>query len=132
VVAVSLSGQPAPANGNGNGHNGNGHNGNGNHDLESLPIPGPVRRLRLGQAFLAFTRAINASGRIQGELRLSMEKPDVIIRPDVGHVGVLDTPDVNDLATRGEQAAEEVLPQLRRILRQRTPFGAVANLFTRS
>lgn len=132
VLAVSLSGVIVETNGNGNGHdstNGNGHTRNA--DLESLPIPGAFRRLRFGQAFMAFSRAVSASGRIQGEMRLAMEKPDLILRPDVGHIGVLDTPDVHDLALRGEQVAKDALPQLRRILRQRNPFGAMANLLTR-
>jgi NTE family protein len=129
VVAVSLAGAPVQPSENGNGSHANGNRAN--KDLESIPIPGPFRRLRLGQSFMAFTRAINASGRIQGEMRLAMEKPDVILRPDVGHVGVLDAADVRDLAERGEEVAKASLPQLRRVLRQRTPFGAMVNLFVR-
>jgi NTE family protein len=133
VVAVSLAGVAAQVNGNGNG-NGNGADVNVvpiNRDLESIPIPGPFRRLRLGQSFMAYTRAINASGRIQGEMRLAMEKPDLVLRPDVSHVGVLEAADVHDLAARGEEITRAALPQLRRIMRQRNPFGAMANLFTR-
>lgn len=137
VVAVSLAGATVQANGNGKGNEKS--NGNGSHvsvapvnkDLESIPIPGPFRRLRLGQSFMAFTRAINASGRIQGEMRLAMEKPDLILRPDVSHVGVLDATDVHDLVERGEQVTKAALPNLRRIFRQRNPFGAMANLFMR-
>jgi len=100
----------------------------GDKDLDSLPIPGTVKRFRLGRAFLAFTRAMNASGRIQGEIRLAVEKPDLIIRPDVEHVGVLDAVDVSDLARRGEQSTQAVLPLLRRVLRSRSALGTLRNL----
>lgn len=111
VVASVLS-QPSPPAVSSNGHRAK-QNG-----LGALRIPSPLLRLRLGRSFMAFMNALSVSGRVQTELRIELEKPDVVIRPDVDHVGLLDPVDVADLAFRGEQAAELVLPQLRGALRR--------------
>lgn len=95
--------------------NGNSTKQNG---LGALPLPGPLMRLRLGQSFMAFMNALSVSGRVQTELRIGLEKPDVVIRPDVEHVGLLDSVDVADLARRGEEATMKVIPDLRRSLAQ--------------
>ena len=121
VVAVAL-GAPLQDEGNVNPSSG--------HDLDSLPIPGPVKRLKIGRAFMAFTHAVNVSGHIQGEMRLAAEKPDLILRPAVEHIGVLEDADVHDLARRGELATEAALPQLRRLVRRR-PLQALQGLFSR-
>lgn len=126
VVAVALSQPPHTETVKASGHGT--VTGSG---LDSLPIPGPIRRLRLGQAFQAFLQAMSASGRIQGELRLQVEKPDVVIRPDVEHVGVLDAVDVPDLARRGEEAAMEALPQLRAAIQRRSPLGKLRGVFSK-
>jgi hypothetical protein len=47
-------------------------------------------------------------------LRFQIEKPDVVIRPAVGEIGVLDRVDVHEVARLGEQAARAMLPELRR------------------
>lgn len=95
-------------------------NGNGAkpHGLRFLPIPSPILRLRLGRSFVAFMNALSVSGRVQTEMRIGVEKPDVIIRPDVEDIGILDTVDVIDLAQRGETATLQVMPELRKALRK--------------
>ena len=60
-----------------------------------------------------FLRSIDIGGRQIAELRFRLEKPDVIIRPDVEDIGVLDRVNVARVAALGEQAANIALPQLR-------------------
>jgi NTE family protein len=102
--------------------NGNGAKQNG---LNALPLPGPLMRLRLGRSFMAFMNALSVSGRVQTELRIGLEKPDIVIRPDVEHVGLLDSVDVADLARRGEEATLKVLPDLRRMLKRARWFSVL-------
>lgn len=118
VVASVLS-QPAPPAAPGNG------NGSKRHGLAALPIPAAFLRFRLGQSFMAFMKALDVSGRVQTELRIGVEKPDVVIRPDVEHIGLLDSVDVADLARRGEEATIQVLPELRRALRRARWFSII-------
>ena len=54
-----------------------------------------------------------SGGRLLTELRLNMEKPQLVIRPDVEHIGVLDRVDVRQIAKLGEEAAEKQLPTLK-------------------
>jgi NTE family protein len=84
--------------------------------LEGLPAPlaERIRGLRVTQAMEIFMRSIDIGGRQIAELRFQLEKPDVIIRPDVAAIGVLDRVDVHEVARLGEQAARAQLPELRR------------------
>ncbi|MFH1185539.1 MAG: patatin-like phospholipase family protein [Chloroflexota bacterium] len=84
--------------------------------LEGLPGPLAERisHLRLTQAMDVFMRSIDIGGRQIAELRFKLEKPDVVIRPDVEGIGALDRVDVRRVADLGERAAREKLPELRK------------------
>ena len=55
---------------------------------------------------------MDISGAQLTELFLALEKPEVIIRPAVGDIGLLDDVDAHEVASAGELAALEVLPEL--------------------
>ncbi len=82
-----------------------------------LPAPLIFRlsSLRITKAFDLFLRSIDIGNRQIAELRLQIEKPDVIIRPDMTGIGMLDRVDVHAMVELGETAAEAALPELRRI-----------------
>jgi len=84
--------------------------------LDGLPQPlvQGLSQLRVSQAMDVFMRSIDIGGRQIAELRFQLEKPDVIIRPDVQEIGVLDRVDVANVADLGERAAREKLPELRK------------------
>jgi NTE family protein len=93
------------------------------HVPPSAPIPRPildqVARLRIGQAFQIFIKSFDTTSRMLAELRLQIEKPEVILRPEVSKYGILDDAnriDTNILVEAGEAAAEEALPQIRQAL----------------
>lgn len=105
VVAVVLTPQTEPA-----------------INLDQLPLPVPLpapvlRRLtqtRIAQAFRIFAASVDIGSRMLSELRLQVDDPEVVIRPDVGHIGLLDRVDVADVIRRGEVAAGMVLPALKK------------------
>lgn len=82
----------------------------------SFPAPEPllrqIARLRVAQAFNIFLRSVDIGSCALAELRLKIDKPEVLIRPPVAAIGLLDTVDVVEVAGLGEQAAEQALPQL--------------------
>jgi NTE family protein len=83
--------------------------------LNSLPFLAQyLGRLRIAQALNIFLRSVDMGGAMLTDLRLQLDQPEVIIRPDVAQVGLLDVVSVPDLIRLGEQAAERALPQLRR------------------
>jgi predicted acylesterase/phospholipase RssA len=73
-----------------------------------------LSRLNITQAFRIFADSVDIGSRQMAELRLKIDAPDVIIRPEVNGINLLDNVDVIEMAQRGEQAAEMVLPELRR------------------
>ena len=80
------------------------------------PILDRIANLRYAQAFDIFLRSVDISNRAVAEYRLMVDRPDVIIRPQVLSVQLLDHVDVRELARRGEEAVEVVLPELRRMV----------------
>lgn len=80
--------------------------------LAPLPVLERIPKFRLAQAFNVFARGLAISGRLLTELRLDLEKPELIIRPDVDHIGLLEQVDVHAVVKLGEEAAEKQLPFL--------------------
>lgn len=83
------------------------------------PILKPITKLRVAQAFDIFTRSAELMTHMLTEKRLELERPDVIIRPDVVDIGILDKVDVVEVASRGDRAVEDALPQLQKLKRKR-------------
>lgn len=81
--------------------------------LGALPLLDMFTRLRPGQAFNVFLRALEISSRSMTELHLQLDRPDVVIRPAVWHIGLLEDAPAPQVAAIGQKAAEEALPDLR-------------------
>ncbi|MGE5378149.1 MAG: patatin-like phospholipase family protein [Bacteroidota bacterium] len=87
----------------------------------SVPLPAFVpralvdrfSRMRYGLMLDVVMRSMDISNRAVTEYRLQMDKPDVIIRPRVGNIDTLDVINVPEVIKIGEEAVDEVLPQLR-------------------
>ena len=90
--------------------------------LQSLWFPSRIpasiierlTHLRLAQALNIYIQATDAGARMLTELRLKLDNPDVIVRPDVEVVGLLDTVDVHKIIQLGEEAMDAALPDLKR------------------
>jgi len=78
-----------------------------------IPLMGMVTRLRPAQALGVFMQAMELSARSMTELRLQIDRPEVVIRPDVSQVGLFDDTPPSQVAALGEAAAEQALPELR-------------------
>jgi NTE family protein len=78
-----------------------------------LPLLGLVSRLRPAEVLTIALRAVEITARSMTELRLQIDRPDVVIRPSVSHVGLLEGVRVAEVAALGQAAAEAALPQLR-------------------
>jgi len=81
-------------------------------------IPSPIverlSHLRLAQALNIYIQATDAGARMLTELRLKIDDPDVIVRPDVEGIGLLDIVDVHKVTLMGEIAMEASLLDLKR------------------
>ncbi|HVN17089.1 MAG TPA: patatin-like phospholipase family protein [Anaerolineales bacterium] len=88
----------------------------------SMPMPSilprliteRLSRLNFAQAMDIFMRSMQVESRAVTEYRLRVDQPEVVIRPNVDSVGVLDHVDVHEIAKLGEEATELVLPDLKR------------------
>jgi NTE family protein len=88
----------------------------------SIPVPAilpkqitdRIHRLQYAQAFDIFMRAVDLSSRAVAHYRLESDAPDIIVRPNVHHLDLLDKVVVKDVAMLGEVAVEEILPALKK------------------
>ena len=87
------------------------------------PIAERLTRMTLAQSLDIFLRSVDVSSRALAFYRLELEKPEIIVRPDVHAFGLLDKVVIEDLAQLGEQALEEVLPQLKRTVSWQARLG---------
>lgn len=95
-----------------------------------MPMPNAVPRvvadqlirMPLARALDVYMRAVEVGARALTEYRLVAESPAVVIRPDVGHIDMLDVVDPHHMATLGEEAVAAALPELRRAIRTRPRF----------
>ena len=75
-----------------------------------------LSHFRYAQAFDIFLRSVDIGNRAVAEYRLAVDKPDVIIHPMVSDIELLDQVDVREVARRGDEAVEAVLPELRKMV----------------
>lgn len=78
------------------------------------PLAKQLNRLNITQAIRIFAGAVEIGQRQMSELRLTLDAPEVLIRPEVSDLNLLDRIDVAEVALRGERAAYQALPNLRR------------------
>ncbi|MFM8321162.1 MAG: patatin-like phospholipase family protein, partial [Chloroflexota bacterium] len=71
-----------------------------------------MERFRFSQALNVFMASIDIGGAALTELLLEITQPEVVIRPVVRGIGLLDNVDPLMVARLGEEAAEAALPEL--------------------
>ncbi|RPJ21488.1 MAG: hypothetical protein EHM33_25980 [Chloroflexi bacterium] len=72
-----------------------------------------LSKMRYATVWDVFSRSLDITSRAVTQYRLEVDRPDVIIRPQVYDIDTLDIVDVREVAKLGEAAAEAALPQLR-------------------
>ena len=83
------------------------------------PLLRPISRLRIAKAFDVYLRSMDITLHMLGEIKLELEQPEVLIRPDVAQIGSLDRVDVHRVADLGEQAVLEKKAALKKLKRRR-------------
>jgi NTE family protein len=78
-----------------------------------LPASEMLMRLRPGQALKVFQEYMEITARTFTETRLEIDHPEVIVRPEVWRVGLLDEPSVSEMTELGIRAMNKALPCLR-------------------
>jgi NTE family protein len=73
-------------------------------------------KLRLAQAFNLFLQSMDLSGLILLDKQLQLEKPEVIIRPKLGQIGLVDHVNIPGVIKAGEQATEEAIMEIHKVL----------------
>jgi NTE family protein len=89
-----------------------------------------LSRMRYGPALDVFSRSLDMTARAVTHYRLKVDRPDVIIRPDVLDMDAFQIVDVHEVVKKGEEAAEAALPELRRLFSWRSRWRRSMTLRT--
>lgn len=74
---------------------------------------------------------VSALGIIQDRLtrsRLAGDPPDIHIKPQIGHIGLLEFEKAKELIKLGEKAAEEAMPEIEAAMRVLLPYHQIQDL----
>jgi len=82
--------------------------------IDQIPeaIVDRLTRTRIGESLKYMNAGVELGSDRLSELDLEVTKPDVVVRPLVGHYGTLQKVDATELFDEGYQAMEEQLPAL--------------------
>ncbi len=89
----------------------------------NMPIPpgvvDTVFQLRLGQALRVFIDSMDIMTNMLAELRLNIDKPDFILRPQINEYAIFNDAQTSELIKRGENVVKSNLDSLIRIFSTR-------------
>lgn len=80
--------------------------------LNSVPFINRLYRLRFAQSLSIFMRSVDIATCMLADMRLEIDRPEAVIRPDVQHLSLVAQVDILNVIKLGEEAAELALPQL--------------------
>lgn len=84
-----------------------------------MPIPGPapivdrLAKLRPVQALKIFARSIDVASKRLTELSIKLYEPEVVIAPRVGHIGLLQSIDIDEMIQEGIRSTEETMSKIK-------------------
>lgn len=76
-----------------------------------------------------FSRSLDITSRAVTQYRLEVDRPEIIVRPQVYDIDTLDVVDVRQVAKKGEEAVEEILPQLKDLFTWRTRWRRTIGVY---
>ncbi|MEP7136697.1 MAG: patatin-like phospholipase family protein [Chloroflexota bacterium] len=74
-----------------------------------------LSKMRYAQAFDIFSRSLDITTRAVTTYRLEADKPEIILRPQVNDIDMLDRVDVHAVAQKGEEVVEAALSEIKKL-----------------
>lgn len=72
----------------------------------AAPVVDYISKLRISRALNVLAQSVDVGSKMMAELRLEIDKPEILVRPDLRGIGILDKVDVRELMAKGEAAAK--------------------------
>ena len=89
----------------------------------NLPVPDyfprqlveRISKMRYAQALDIFSRSLDMVVQAVTEYRLEVDRPEIILRPQVNDIDLLERVDVRAVALKGEEVVEAALPEIKKL-----------------
>src|SRR5829696_2514344 len=88
-----------------------------------------ISRMRYDSVWDIFSRSLDITSRAVTQYRLEVDRPEIIIRPQVYDIDTLDIVDVHEVAKKGEEAVEAALPELRSLFTWRNRWRRTMGVY---
>jgi NTE family protein len=88
-----------------------------------------LSKMRYDSVWDIFSRSLDITARAVTQYRLEVDRPEIIIRPQVYDIDTLDVVDVHEVAKKGEEAVEAALPQLRSLFTWRNRWRRTMGVY---
>jgi NTE family protein len=88
-----------------------------------------LSKMKYTSVWDVFSRSLDITARAMTQYRLEVDRPEVIIRPQVLHIDTLDIVDVREVAKLGEEAVQEAMPQLRSLFTWRNRWRRTIGVY---
>lgn len=88
-----------------------------------------LSKMRYDSVWDVFSRSMDITARAVTQYRLQVDRPDIIIRPQVYDIDMLDVVDVREVAKKGEAAVDAALPQLRSLFTWRNRWRRTMGVY---
>ncbi|HUE98664.1 MAG TPA: patatin-like phospholipase family protein [Anaerolineales bacterium] len=88
-----------------------------------------LSKMRYDSVWDIFSRSLDITSRAVTQYRLEVDRPEIIIRPQVYDIDTLDVVDVHAVAKKGEEAVEAALPQLRNLFTWRNRWRRTMGVY---
>ena len=88
-----------------------------------------LSKTRYTSVWDVFSRSLDITSRAVTQYRLEVDHPEIIIRPQVYDIDTLDVVDVHEVAKKGEEAVDAVMPQLRNLFTWRTRWRRTIGVY---
>jgi NTE family protein len=88
-----------------------------------------LKKTRYTSLWDIFSRSLDITSRAVTQYRLEVDQPEIIVRPQVYDIDTLDIVDVHEVAKKGEEAVEAVLPQLKTLFTWQTRWRRTIGVY---
>lgn len=89
--------------------------------VPEIPVAAPVveylSRMRVAQALNVFLQSLEVGSKFLAEIHLERDKPEVIIRPQLGEISFMDNINIHSISELGAEATNQVLEEIIKITR---------------
>lgn len=91
----------------------------------AAPVVDYISKLRISRALNVVAQSVDVGSKLMAEMRLEIEKPEILVRLGLEGIGILDKVDVLEIMKKGEEAVKAQKPTIDKYVKKRWHFAGI-------